>query len=51
MMSICLFVPKDLTNRWNDMILFYSAASPVGPGKVYNYFGVGYHHHPEKYTP
>ena len=27
-MSVCLFVPKDLANRWTDMVLLYSKASP-----------------------
>ena len=22
-MSVCLFVPKDLANRWTDMVLLY----------------------------
>ncbi len=26
-MSICLFVPKDLANRWTDMFLFYMEGS------------------------
>ena len=26
-MSLCLFVPKDLANRWTDMVLIYNVAS------------------------
>ena len=26
---MCLFVPKDLANRWTDMILLYRVASQV----------------------
>ena len=35
-MYICLSVPKDLANRWTDIVLRYSVASYVDPGKVYN---------------
>ncbi len=34
-LSVCLFVPKDLANRWTYMVLLYR----VGSGKIYNYFG------------
>ena len=37
-MSLCLLVPKDLSNRWSDTVLFYYEV----PGKVYIYFRGGY---------
>ena len=48
-MSVCLFVPKDLANRWTDRILLNKVASHRSL-KVYNYFGGGYHHPPKKIT-
>ena len=33
-MSVCVFVLKDLANRWTDRLL-------ICPGKVYNYFVEG----------
>ena len=37
-MSLCVFVPKDLANRWSDTVLLYDEV----PGKVYIYFKGGY---------
>ena len=45
---VCLSVPKDLTNCRIDEVLLNRIAL-IGPRKVYNYFGGGYHHHPKIY--
>ena len=45
--SVCLWVPKDLANRWTDRVLLYRVASHR-PWEVYNYFGGGYHHPPKR---
>ena len=51
-MYVCLYVPKDLANRWTDKVLLYSEASNVGPGKVYSYFvGEGHHIPPKTNRP
>ena len=33
-LSVCLSVPKDLANRWTNIVLLYN-----GNGKFYKYFG------------
>ncbi len=30
-LCICLYAPKNLTNRWTDMVLFYRVASHLIP--------------------
>ena len=48
LLSACVFVSKDLGNRWIDMVLHYSEA---GPGKVYYNNGEGYLHPPKEIVP
>ena len=50
-MFVCVFpVPKDLTNCRTDEVLLNRIAL-IGPRKVYNYFGGGYHHNPKRNLP
>ena len=45
-LCICFCLQKDLSNHRTDMVLLY-----IDPGKVYNYFGVGYHHPSKRNRP
>ena len=46
-MSVCVVVPKDLAKHWTDQV-HLNRVVLIGPGKVYNYFGGGYHHPPKR---
>ena len=44
-LSVCLSVPKDLAEPIGFSLTGYLL---IGPGKVYNYFGGGYHYPPKR---